>query len=153
MAETKISSDGVRFLSLQDLIMPAAIVTVLLFMIFPLPAVTLDVGLALNIAFSFLILLITLFVTEPLQFSAFPSLLLVTTLMRLSFNVAATRLILTHGNEGTHAAGHLIEAFGGFVGGNDAIVGFIVFVILVIIQFVVITNGAQRVSEVSALSP
>ncbi len=97
-----------------------------------------------------LVLLVTLYTQEPLQFSSFPSLLLIATLVRLSFNVAATRLILTQGSTGTAAAGRLIESFGMLVGGNNAIVGFVVFLILVIIQFVVITSGAQRVSEVAA---
>jgi flagellar biosynthesis protein FlhA len=134
----------------SDLAVPAALMAVILFMLFPLPSMALDMMLGMNFAFSVLVLLVTLYTLEPLQFSSFPSLLLIATLVRLSFNVAATRLILTDGHEGPHAAGKLIEAFGALVGGNDAIVGFVVFLILVIIQFVVITSGAQRVSEVAA---
>ncbi len=134
----------------SDIAVPALLMSVLLFMLFPLPSIVLDIFLALNLTFAVLVLLVTLYTVEPLQFSSFPPLLLVSTLMRLSFNVAATRLILTHGNEGTDAAGYMIEAFGNFVGGNDPVVGFVVFLILVIIQFVVITSGAQRVSEVAA---
>jgi flagellar biosynthesis protein FlhA len=147
MAESSLSPTGVR---LSDVAVPLAVMAVILFMLFPLPSLGLDLALALNLAFSVLILLLTLYTVEPLQFSSFPSLLLVATLFRLSFNVAATRLILTQGQNGTGAAGHLIETFGLIVGGNDAVVGFVVFLILVIIQFVVITSGAQRVSEVAA---
>jgi flagellar biosynthesis protein FlhA len=149
MAEntTTVRTAGLRA---SDLAVPAAIMAVILFMLFPLPSMALDLMLAMNLAFAVMVLLVTLYITEPLQFSSFPPLLLVATLLRLSFNVAATRLILTHGGEGTHAAGRLIEAFGMLVGGNNAVVGFVVFLILVIIQFVVITSGAQRVSEVAA---
>jgi flagellar biosynthesis protein FlhA len=144
---TLSSPRGIRS---SDLAVPAALMAVILFMLFPLPSMALDLMLGMNLAFAVLIILVTLYTTEPLQFSSFPSLLLIATVVRLSFNVAATRLILTHGHEGTHAAGRLIEAFGTLVGGNDAVVGFVVFIILIIIQFVVITSGAQRVSEVAA---
>ena len=149
MAEAVIQNNP-RAIKASDLAVPAALMAVILFMLFPLPSMALDLMLGLNLAFSMLVLLVTLYTLEPLQFSSFPSLLLIATLVRLSFNVAATRLILTSGHEGTHAAGRLIEAFGTLVGGNDAVVGFVVFLILVIIQFVVITSGAQRVSEVAA---
>jgi flagellar biosynthesis protein FlhA len=150
MAENIQNLTAVRGFRGSDLGVPTAIMAVILFMLFPLPSMALDLMLGMNLAFAVLVLLVTLYITEPLQFSSFPPLLLVATLLRLSFNVAATRLILTHGHEGTHAAGRLIESFGILVGGNDAVVGFVVFVILVIIQFVVITSGAQRVSEVAA---
>ena len=131
----------------------AAIVLILgvvLLIFIPLAPVFLDILLVLNITFALLILLVTLYTLEPLQFSVFPGLLLVTTMMRLGLNVAATRLILTEGNSGSAAAGHVIEAFGTFVGGKEPVVGLVIFLILIIIQFVVITNGAQRVSEVAA---
>ena len=150
MAENIQNLAAPRGLRASDLGVPAAVMSVILFMLFPLPSMALDMMLGLNLAFAVLVLLITLYITEPLQFSSFPPLLLIATLLRLSFNVAATRLILTHGHEGTHAAGRLIEGFGALVGGNNAVVGFVVFIILVIIQFVVITSGAQRVSEVAA---
>jgi flagellar biosynthesis protein FlhA len=150
MAENIQNLATPRGLRGSDLGVPAAVMAVILFMLFPLPSFALDLMLGMNLAFAVLVLLVTLYITEPLQFSSFPPLLLVATLLRLSFNVAATRLILTHGGEGTAAAGRLIEAFGMLVGGNNAVVGFIVFIILVIIQFVVITSGAQRVSEVAA---
>jgi flagellar biosynthesis protein FlhA len=137
-------------LKTSDLAIPAAVMAVILFMLFPLPSQILDLALGLNLALSVLVLLVTLYTTEPLQFSSFPSLLLIATLVRLSLNVAATRLVLTQGQTGTAAAGRLIESFGMLVGGNNAVVGFVVFLILVIIQFVVITSGAQRVSEVAA---
>jgi flagellar biosynthesis protein FlhA len=150
MAENANSLTAPRGIKGSDLAVPAAIMAVILFMLFPLPSMALDMMLGLNLAFSVLVLLVTLYTQEPLQFSSFPSLLLIATLVRLSFNVAATRLILTQGGTGTAAAGRLIEAFGTLVGGNNAVVGFVVFLILVIIQFVVITSGAQRVSEVAA---
>ncbi len=127
-----------------------AVVLILTVMILPLPAWLLDVLLALNISISLLILLATVYMRKPLEFSSFPSLLLVVTLFRLSLNVATTRRILLYGNKGTAAAGHIIEAFGQFVVGGSYIVGFIIFLILVIINFIVITRGAQRIAEVAA---
>jgi len=119
-------------------------------MIIPLPPVMLDFLLALNITLSITILLIAMYALRPLDFSIFPSLLLVTTLFRLSLNVASTRLILLHGNEGLSAAGKVIKSFGHFVVGGDYVVGMIVFIILVIVNFVVITKGATRIAEVAA---
>ena len=153
MAQSTGTLTQPRGIRSSDLAVPAALMAVILFMLFPLPSMALDMMLGLNLAFSVLVLLVTLYTIEPLQFSSFPSLLLIATLVRLSFNVAATRLILTEGHTGTDAAGRLIEAFGSLVGGNDAVVGFVVFLILVIIQFVVITSGSQRVSEVPPASP
>src|SRR5665213_804647 len=151
MAEAQSNATLVSKIKTSDLAVPAAIMAVILFMLFPLPSLVLDLALGLNLALSVLVLLVTLYTTEPLQFSSFPSLLLITTLIRLSLNVAATRLVLTpQGQTSTASAGRLIEAFGNMVGGNNAVVGFVVFLILVIIQFVVITSGAQRVSEVAA---
>ena len=150
MAETAQRTGLSRLMQSTDLVMPALLVVAISFMLFPLPRFALDLSLVLNFTFSIMILFITLYVTAPLQFSSFPPLLLIATLMRLSLNVAASRLILTEGNTGSDAAGRMIEIFGQFVGGNDAIVGLVVFVILIVIQFVVITNGAQRVSEVAA---
>ncbi len=127
-----------------------ALVSVLAMMVLPVPAFLLDLMLVVSIALSLTILVVALYVHEPLDFSVFPSLLLFTTLGRLALNVASTRLILLHGEEGTSAAGHVIEAFGQFVVGGNYAVGFIVFAILVIINFVVITKGATRIAEVSA---
>ncbi|NLY51198.1 MAG: FHIPEP family type III secretion protein, partial [Firmicutes bacterium] len=114
-------------------------------LIIPLPTWLLDLFLTLNITFSLTVLLVTMYVHEPLEISVFPSLLLLATLFRLALNVSSTRLILLQGY-----AGQVILSFGEFVVGGDPVVGFIVFLILVIIQFVVITRGAERVAEVAA---
>jgi len=119
-------------------------------MIMPLPPVALDMLLALSISISLLVFLVTLYTGRPVEFSVFPTLLLITTVLRLSINVASTRLILLNGLEGTRAAGRIIEAFGQFVVGGNYVVGLVVFIILVIINFVVITKGAGRVAEVAA---
>lgn len=126
------------------------VIAILLVMVIPIPTVALDILLSLSLTFSIIILLMSMYVLRPLQFSVFPSLLLIVTLMRLSLNVASTRLILLHGNEGTEAAGQVIKAFGTFVVGGNYVVGFIVFLVLVLINFVVITKGATRVAEVAA---
>ena len=130
----------------------AILCIVILFSIilFPLPPYLIDLALALNFSVSILILIMTMQVNKPLDFTGFPALLLVTTLFRLSMNIATTRIILLKGHEGTHAAGHIIKSFGEFVVGGNYIVGFIVFLILVLINFVVITRGAQRIAEVAA---
>jgi len=126
------------------------VVAILVVMILPLPPFLLDILLSFNITFALIILLTGMYTLRPLDFSVFPSVLLVTTLFRLSLNVASTRLILLHGNEGTGAAGQVIKAFGMFVVGGNYFVGLVVFVILVIINFIVITKGAERIAEVSA---
>lgn len=126
------------------------VVGILMVMIIPIPTFLLDILLSFSLAISIIILLMSMYVLKPLQFSAFPSILLMVTLLRLSLNVASTRLILLHGSEGTSAAGHVIQAFGTFVVGGNYIVGLIVFLVLVLINFVVITKGATRVAEVSA---
>lgn len=126
------------------------VMTILTVMIIPLPALVLDFLLALNITLSVSILLIAMYTLKPLDFSIFPSVLLISTLFRLSLNVASTRLILLRGNEGISAAGKVIKSFGSFVVGGNYIVGAIVFVILVIVNFVVITKGATRIAEVAA---
>ena len=124
---------------------PAAIIGIIMMMVVPLPTLLLDMLLAFNIAFSVLIMLVSLRVTKPLDFSIFPALLLLATLFRLSLNIATTRLVLLNGD-----AGKVIEAFGHFVVGGSIVVGLVIFIILMIIQFVVITNGAGRVAEVAA---
>jgi flagellar biosynthesis protein FlhA len=136
---------------LQDLILPIGIITSILVIMIPLPSEILDVLLSLNITVAVLVLLTTVFVRTPLEFNIFPSLLLATTLFRLVLNVATTRLILTHaGSEGLWAAGGVVKTFGEFVAGDKIVVGLIIFAIIVVIQFVVITKGATRVSEVAA---
>ncbi len=134
----------------SDIIMAVAVVGILVFMVMPLPTMLLDLLLSFNITLSLIILLASMYVQRPLELSAFPSILLLGTLFRLSLNVASTRIILLHGNEGTAAAGKVIMAFGGFVVGGNYLVGIIVFLILVAINFMVITKGAGRIAEVAA---
>ena len=130
--------------------MAIGVVGILMVMIIPLPTWMLDILLSVSIMISIVILLMSVYVTKPLDFSAFPSVLLVVTLLRLSLNVASARLILLHGSEGTGAAGQVIKSFGTFVVGGNYVVGFIVFSVLVLINFIVITKGATRVAEVAA---
>jgi len=134
----------------SDIYVAIGLIGVLALMIIPLPAFILDIFLAANITIALSILLICLYTIQPLDFSVFPSVLLVTTLFRLSLNIASTRLILLHGSEGAESAGAVIKAFGQFVVGGNYIVGAVLFLILVIINFVVITKGAGRVAEVAA---
>ncbi|MCX7904260.1 MAG: flagellar biosynthesis protein FlhA [Caloramator sp.] len=128
-----------------DVLIAFVIILIVLMIIIPLPTWLLDIFLALNMSISLVILLLTMFTTEVLEFSVFPTLLLITTLFRLGLNISSTRLILGQGQ-----AGQIIEAFGNFVVGGNYVVGFILFIIIVVIQFVVITNGAGRVAEVAA---
>src|SRR5512136_764948 len=134
----------------SDIFMAVALIGILALMIIPLPSFLLDIFLACNMTIAIVILLIGLYTEQPLDFSVFPSILLVTTLFRLSLNIASTRLILIHGNEGADAAGAVIKSFGQFVVGGNYVVGAVLFLILVIINFVVITKGAGRVAEVAA---
>ena len=135
----------------QDLILPVGIISSVLVIMVPLPAAVMDLLLAANITAGVIVLLTTIYVSTPLEFSIFPSLLLATTLARLVLNVASTRLILTRaGTDDMDAAGGVIRSFGEFVAGNDIVVGLIIFVIIIVIQFVVITKGATRISEVAA---
>ena len=133
-----------------DIMLALGVVAILVVLILPLPTWMLDFALAFSITFSVLILMTALFVERPLDFNAFPTILLLATMIRLSLNLASTRLILSDGHEGTHAAGQVIEAFGGFVMSGNFIIGIIVFAILVIVNFVVITKGSGRIAEVSA---
>ena len=130
--------------------LPAAILIVVMLMVVPIPAFVLDIGFITNIFISLAVLMIALSAAKPLDFSSFPTVLLLTTLFRLSLNVASTRVVLVDGHQGPAAAGHVIEAFGAFLIGGDYIVGLFVFAVLMIINLVVITKGAGRVSEVSA---
>ena len=134
----------------SDIYVAVALIGILSLMIIPLPAFLLDIFLAANITIALVILLVCLYTIHPLDFSVFPSILLVTTLFRLALNIASTRLILMHGSEGVEAAGSVIKAFGQFVVGGNYVVGAVIFLILVIINFVVITKGAGRVAEVTA---
>jgi len=133
-----------------DLALAVGVMTILVVLILPLPPVLLDLALAISIILSVLILMTALFIHTPLEFSAFPTVLLIATMLRLALNLASTRLILAHGHEGTAAAGHVIEAFGNFVMSGNFIIGIIVFTILVIVNFVVITKGSGRIAEVAA---
>src|SRR5512140_2389483 len=127
-----------------------AVLAILAILIVPVPAVVLDVLLTLSVACAVLMILIALGLTRAVDFSVFPSLLLVITLFRLSLNIATTRLILLNGGQGTGAAGHLIETFGRFAIGGSLVVGLVVFLILLVVNFAVITKGSNRVSEVAA---
>src|SRR5690349_58426 len=133
-----------------DIALALGILTILVVLILPLPSFILDLFLAISITLSILILMTSLFIQTPLEFSSFPTILLISTMLRLSLNLASTRLILAHGHEGTDAAGHVIEAFGQFVMGGNLVIGIIVFAILIIVNFVVITKGSGRIAEVSA---
>lgn len=133
-----------------DIVISFGVMLILAIMIIPLPPVLLDLFLSLQISAAIIILVTSIFISKPLDFSAFPSILLITTLFRLALNIASTRIILLRGNEGVDAAGHVIMAFGNFVVGGNYVVGFIVFLILIIINFIVITKGAGRIAEVAA---
>ena len=143
-------SDIVDFVKRGDIALALGILTILVVLILPLPSVVLDLFLAISITLSILILMTSLFIQAPLEFSSFPTILLISTMLRLSLNLASTRLILAHGHEGTDAAGHVIEAFGNFVMSGNFVIGIIVFAILVIVNFVVITKGSGRIAEVAA---
>lgn len=145
-----ILAERIAMYRISELIIPFGIIGILAAMIIPLPAIVLDMLLSINIAMAIIILLIAINMLKPLDFSIFPTILLVATLFRLSLNVASTRLVLMHGNEGAHAAGKVIQSFGTFVVGGNYAVGIVIFIILVIINFVVITKGAGRIAEVAA---
>ncbi|MBO9668942.1 MAG: flagellar biosynthesis protein FlhA [Sphingobium sp.] len=134
----------------RSAILPIGILLLVMFMVVPVPAIMLDVGFITNIMISLAVVMVALNAAKPLDFSAFPTVLLFTTLLRLSLNVASTRVVLVNGHTGEAAAGHVIESFGSFLIGGDYVVGLFVFAILMIINMVVITKGAGRVSEVSA---
>src|SRR6187431_2955176 len=129
---------------------PVGVLAVLAMVVLPLPPLALDVLFTFNIALSLVILMAVFYVARPLEFGVFPSVLLLTTLLRLALNVASTRVVLLHGHTGTGAAGQVIESFGEFVVGGNYAVGVVVFVILTVINFVVVTKGAGRISEVTA---
>ncbi|MEI6704206.1 MAG: FHIPEP family type III secretion protein, partial [Deltaproteobacteria bacterium] len=151
MANSSVEAIELRgFRKNSDIYVALALIGVLSLMIIPLPAFFLDIFLAASITIALAILLICLYTEQPLDFSVFPSVLLVTTLFRLALNIASTRLILLHGSEGAESAGAVIKAFGQFVVGGNYVVGAVIFLILVIINFVVITKGAGRVAEVAA---
>lgn len=139
-----------RYLPGTDIGLALAVSALLSVLVLPLPTFILDVGLALSVTASVLVLMVALFLQRPLDFTSFPTLLLLTTLLRLSLEVATTRLILSHGYEGTYAAGHVVAAFGGFLMGGDVLIGAILFAILLVVNFMVITKGSGRIAEVAA---
>jgi flagellar biosynthesis protein FlhA len=134
----------------RDLALAAGVVVIIGMLILPLPPWLLDLGLALSITLSVMILMTSLFIEKPTHLSAFPTILLIATMLRLGLNLASTRLILSHGHEGPDAAGGVIGAFGGFLMGGETVIGLTIFVILIVINFVVITKGAGRIAEVAA---
>ncbi len=139
-----------QILGRSDVVAALGLVSILMIMIIPLPSIVLDLFLSMNITIALLILIMSLYTVKATDFSIFPSILLTSTLFRLSLNVASTRLILIHGDEGPGAAGTVIQAFGQFVVGGNYVVGIVIFAILVLINFMVITKGAGRVAEVAA---
>ncbi|WP_190321988.1 FHIPEP family type III secretion protein, partial [Candidatus Enterovibrio escicola] len=126
---------------------PIVVLSALAMVVLPVPSLLLDLSFTFNIALSLVVLLVTIYTRRPLDFAAFPTILLISTLLRLALNVASTRVVLLHGHEGPSAAGQVIEAFGSVVIGGNYTVGLIVFIILMIINFIVITKGAGRISE------
>src|SRR4029434_9759635 len=133
-----------------QLLAPAAVMMVVLLMIIPMPSVVLDLLLSIDIGLAVTLLVTAIYVRQPVEFSVFPSLLLLLTLIRLSLNVASTRLVLLNGGDGIEAAGNVIMAFGQFVVGGNFVVGIVVFLVLIAIQYIVINHGAVRISEVTA---
>lgn len=144
LAVPKIASKG------RDIGFAVGIVVILATLFLPIPPFLIDLGLAFSISFSVLILMVALWIQKPLDFSSFPTILLIATMTRLSLNIATTRVILSHGNEGHEAAGHVIAGFAGLVMSGDFVIGLIVFLILVVVNFIVITKGATRIAEVGA---
>ncbi len=134
----------------SDLAVPIAVLGIVMAMITPLPSIVLDLLISANITMSVIILLVAMYITRPVEFNVFPTMLLLMTLFRLALNISSSRLILLHGNSGTTAAGEVIEAFGNFVVGGNYIIGAVIFLVLIAIQYVVINHGAVRISEVTA---
>ena len=144
IAPTPIAKNG------RDVGFAIGIIIILAVLFLPIPAFLIDIGLAFSIALSVLILMVALWIQRPLDFSSFPTMLLIATMLRLSLNIATTRMILSQGNNGTHAAGYVISGFSQLVMSGDFVIGLIVFMILVIVNFIVITKGATRIAEVGA---
>src|SRR5690625_5141347 len=147
---TTMVLDTLRQVGRRGLGTPLIVVALLAMMVVPLPALGLDLLFTFNIVLSLIVLLASVYALRPLDFAIFPTILLVSTLFRLALNVASTRVVLLHGHTGTDAAGAVIESFGEFVVGGNYAIGMVVFAILTIVNFVVVTKGAGRVSEVSA---
>src|SRR6185312_6262343 len=139
-----------RLLGSTDIGLAIGVMAIIVVLILPMPSMLLDVLLAISIVFSVLIMMTALFIQTPLEFSSFPTVLLIAAMLRLALNLASTRLILSNGHTGTDAAGHVIEAFGNFIMRGNFVIGVVVFTILVIVNFVVITKGSGRIAEVAA---
>lgn len=150
MAISESISAGAEPRNSRDIFFALGIVVILAVLFLPIPAFMIDIGLAFSIALSVLILMVALWIPRPLDFSSFPTVLLIATMLRLSLNIATTRMILSHGNEGTHAAGYVISGFSKLVMSSDFVIGLIVFLILIVVNFIVITKGATRIAEVGA---
>ncbi|HXA39698.1 MAG TPA: flagellar biosynthesis protein FlhA [Phenylobacterium sp.] len=148
--QTPTAREMVGWVARGEVALALGVVGIVVLLILPIPAFMLDMLLSISITSAVLILMTALLIKKPLEFTGFPMVLLVTTLFRLSLNIASTRLILGHGHEGVHGAGHIIEAFGKLMTGGSFIIGLIVFAILVIVNFVVITKGSGRIAEVAA---
>src|SRR5712672_1986169 len=143
--------DAVRdYLKNGEIALAIGILAILVILLLPLPPWLLDFALSFSITFSILILMTSVFIRKPLEFSSFPTVLLISTMLRVALNLASTRLILAHGNEGTDAAGQVIQAFGRLITQGNFVIGIIVFAILIIVNFIVITKGAGRIAEVAA---
>lgn len=136
--------------SMRDIGFALGIISILCVLFLPIPVMLVDIGLAFSIALSVLILMVALWIQRPLDFSSFPTVLLIATMIRLSLNIATTRVILSHGNEGPTAAGGVIAGFSSLVMSGDFVIGLIVFLILITVNFIVITKGATRIAEVGA---
>jgi len=147
---TELISRLRRFAPGSDVGLALGVIMLLAVLMLPLPPMLLDVGLAISITAAVLVLMVALLLERPLDFTSFPTLLLLTTLLRLSLNVAVTRRVLSHGSDGPAAAGHVVAAFGGFLMGDDVVIGIILFAILLVVNFMVITRGSGRIAEVAA---
>ncbi|WP_342452508.1 flagellar biosynthesis protein FlhA [Pararoseomonas baculiformis] len=150
MAAISLPASLRRITPSSDVALALGVVAVIGVMLVPLPVVLLDLGLAISVTASVLVLVVALMLQRPLDFTSFPTILLLTTLLRLALNVATTRMVLTHGHEGPGSAGGVIAAFGNFLMGGDVLIGFVVFAILLIVNFMVVTKGSGRIAEVSA---
>jgi len=144
------SAVSFRQFATPEFAVPLAVLGIVLALVTPLPPFFLDVLISTNITFSVIVLLVSLYIRKPVDFNIFPTALLMMTLFRLALNVSSSRLILMNGNEGTSAAGEVIEAFGNFVVGGNYVIGVVIFLVLIAIQYVVINHGAVRISEVTA---
>lgn len=141
---------NIRTLFQPTVLLALALMTVIVMMVLPVPSWVLDIGLALSFALAILMLTVALFIERPLDFSAFPTILLATLMLRLSLNVSSTKLIISEGHSGTDAAGHVIEGFANFIMGGNVVIGLVIFIVLLIVNFMVITKGAGRMAEVGA---